>query len=364
MRRSSRWRSRSGSRPCWSSGTTRCRGAPMSTARSRPISWRGGVLGPVPRGGRADLAAGPGLSARRGGGLCDRRRGDAPGLAASGARTVCPGRSPRLGRHAAGAGSCRDVPVMPWTAGLIAALHPTLVYAATHVQVAGLGATLLVWTLAWAYRTGRAGRRRDAIITGVLLAVLALTDPILSLAMHRDRAGPSGWPGRRRGPFAVASLIVVDPRRPGRASRPGWCATALVHGEFVAIKSTFGYAFWQGNCRLSEGTDKVRRESVERVLERGPEASSLSELEPVLWEARHEAGYLDDIALTRADYRCSARSRSRSGRGSSSVGPGRPRGRSMAIPAALPASAPLLHPLRRDEPQDAGAGLSAGRTSG
>ena len=30
-----------------------------------------------------------------------------------------------------------------------------------------------------------------------------------------------------------------------------------VHGEFVAIKSTFGYAFWQGNCALSEGTDKV-----------------------------------------------------------------------------------------------------------
>ena len=38
----------------------------------------------------------------------------------------------------------------------------------------------------------------------------------------------------------------------------------MVHGEFVAIKSTFGYAFWQGNCSLSEGTDKVVRPSVER----------------------------------------------------------------------------------------------------
>ena len=42
-------------------------------------------------------------------------------------------------------------------AGLIAALHPTLVYAATHVQVAPLAATLLTFTLARAYRLGRTG---------------------------------------------------------------------------------------------------------------------------------------------------------------------------------------------------------------
>jgi hypothetical protein len=76
-----------------------------------------------------------------------------------------------------------------------------------------------------------------------------------------------------------------------------------VHGEFVAIKSTFGYAFWQGNCALSEGTDKVRRESIEPILRRGKEATSLSGLNRALWDARHEAGYLDDIALTRADKR-------------------------------------------------------------
>ena len=78
---------------------------------------------------------------------------------------------------------------------------------------------------------------------------------------------------------------------------------ALVHGEFVAIKSTFGYAFWQGNCALSEGTDKVVRPSVERILDRDPAGSKLSGLNRRLWEARHEAGYLDDIALTKADYR-------------------------------------------------------------
>jgi hypothetical protein len=75
---------------------------------------------------------------------------------------------------------------------------------------------------------------------------------------------------------------------------------ARVHGEFVPIKSSFGYAFWQGNCALSEGTDKVVRPSVEQKL--GQTSSNLQELNQKLWKARHEAGYLDDIALTPADY--------------------------------------------------------------
>ena len=79
---------------------------------------------------------------------------------------------------------------------------------------------------------------------------------------------------------------------------PWLVRNALVHGEFVAIKSTFGYAFWQGNCALSEGTDKVRRASIEPILRRGESAKSLSGLNRTLWEARHEAGYIDDIALT------------------------------------------------------------------
>ncbi len=62
------------------------------------------------------------------------------------------------------------------------------------------------------------------------------------------------------------------------------------------IKSTFGYAFWQGNCTLSEGTDKVVRASVERKLR--PKRGGLQGINESLWAARHEAGYLDDIALT------------------------------------------------------------------
>jgi hypothetical protein len=180
-------------------------------------------------------------------------------------------------------------------AGLIAAIHPTLVYAATHVQVALLAATLLVATLARAFEA-RSGR--DAFRVGLWLAALALTDPILALvapgavwAMSRSM-GDRKTLRRSVAMLALAATLGVSP----------WIArNAYVHGEPVLIKSTFGYAFWQGNCELSQGTDKVVRDSVDRTLAR--EASNLRDLNSTLWAARHEAGYLDDIALTSADYR-------------------------------------------------------------
>ena len=195
--------------------------------------------------------------------------------------------------------AARIAPGSTWNiaaAGLIAALHPTLIYAATHVQVAGLAATLLVWTLVLADRAGRTGKTAHAAITGVFLALLTLTDPILSLAtigiFWRFRQGNRSL--RLAATTMAVALLGVSP----------WLVrNARVHGEFVAIKSTFGYAFWQGNCAPSEGTDKVRRASVEPILTRGRGASSLSELNRALWEARHEAGYLDDIALTAEDKR-------------------------------------------------------------
>lgn len=188
-------------------------------------------------------------------------------------------------------------PVMAALAGLIVALHPTLVYAATHVQVALAAATLLTASLAWAYRTGRTGRDRDALATGLLTAGLALFDPILGLAW----AGVTWAIARGRGvrgalrPLALAALAFVA------ALAPWVVRNARVHGEFVPIKSTFGYAFWQGNCALSQGTDKVVRSSVEQALKR--RSGGLRGWNEALWAARHEAGYLDDVALTKADYR-------------------------------------------------------------
>jgi 4-amino-4-deoxy-L-arabinose transferase-like glycosyltransferase len=182
-------------------------------------------------------------------------------------------------------------------AGLISAVHPTLVYSATHVQVASLATTLLVACPALAYRVGRTGSGRVAVGAGVCLGLLALSDPILALVapgMAWAIAIGRGW--RRSARLvglvgASAALCVV----------PWVVRNARVHGEFVPIKSSFGYAFWQGNCALSEGTDKVVRASVEKKL--GRRSGSLRDMNTTLWEARHEAGYLDDIALTRADYR-------------------------------------------------------------
>ena len=280
-------------------------------------------------------------------------------------------------------------------AGFVAAFHPTLLYAATHVQVAMCATLFLTLSLAQGYRTARTGRARDAILSGFWLGVLMLTDPILGLAsmgvawailQGEPRAVSSetaprwlslgksfkSWhwldsrvvriPARIRGILGatgrtrpVSQLCgwpsaVVSPHWPSTASgtqiangdrhpeihqepktlrvdgarvpvlplrrRFGLvaivAATSLVvllpwtirnyrvHGEFVAVKSTFGYAFWQGNCALSEGTDKVVRPSVDRALK--PSASSLKDWNRALWKARHEAGYLDDIALTKADY--------------------------------------------------------------
>jgi hypothetical protein len=182
-------------------------------------------------------------------------------------------------------------------AGLIAAVHPTLVYAATHVQVASLAATLLTACLAWAYRAGRTGSGRDAAAAGGLLGLLALADPILALVAPGMAWAIVGGQGPRRS----ARLVLTVGATAAVCVAPWVARNAWVHGEFVPIKSSFGYAFWQGNCALSQGTDKVVRASVESALAR--RSVGLRDWNAALWEARHEAGYLDDIALTRDDYR-------------------------------------------------------------
>jgi hypothetical protein len=187
-------------------------------------------------------------------------------------------------------------------AGFIAAIHPTLVYCVTHVQVSCLAATLLVWAFVLAYRAAASARARDVVLAACVLGLLVLTDPILGLTApgmlwflaleRRDRGALFS-----RGTLLMASACLVV--------APWIVRNALVHGEFVFVKSTLGYAFWQGNCRLSEGTDKVVRESVDEVLRR--HQPGLEGLNRALWAARHEAGYIDDIALTPDDKRKLAR---------------------------------------------------------
>jgi hypothetical protein len=199
------------------------------------------------------------------------------------------------------------VPGNPWAArvsGLLTAVHPTLVYAATHVQVATLAATLVVWCLVAALAAARHGGVARAIGCGGLCGLLALTDPILALILPAvgwillrptpNQSPSEGHPRSRLRSVLIAGTVFSITLLP-------WIArNALVHRAFVPIKSTFGYAFWQGNCRLSRGTDKVVRDSVDSALAaRRP--GDLRSWNEALWAARHEAGYIDDIALSREE---------------------------------------------------------------
>jgi len=75
----------------------------------------------------------------------------------------------------------------------------------------------------------------------------------------------------------------------------------LVHGQWIFIKSTFGYAFWQGNNPLSWGTDKIPKASAETA--RRQHDGTLSGMNRALWEARHETLYIDDALLKPGGYR-------------------------------------------------------------
>ena len=74
-----------------------------------------------------------------------------------------------------------------------------------------------------------------------------------------------------------------------------------VHGEWVFVKSTFGYAFWQGNNTASWGTDKIPKRSAETL--RNDHDGSLADMHRALWEARHETLYIDDVLLAPGGYR-------------------------------------------------------------
>lgn len=183
-------------------------------------------------------------------------------------------------------------------AGLCSAFFPPLVYSASHVQVASTACLLLVWLMEAIMQLREEPRPRNAIKPAVLMALAVLTDPILVLS---GVAATFCWiifdrPATRIEIkklmvawllLVMISLLLISP----------WLVRGYrVHGRTVFIKSTFGYAFWQGNNSLSVGTDKVMRESVELKL--GMNSNSLTEFNNKLWDARHLAGCVDDIALT------------------------------------------------------------------
>jgi hypothetical protein len=156
----------------------------------------------------------------------------------------------------------------------------------------------------FAARVARTHTLRFAAGCGVASGVLILTDPILALVVvvallivALSRPLDASLLRPRRSPFAVAAFVLAVSIA---VVSPWLVRNFAVHGELVFVKSTFGYAFWQGNHARSFGTDKIPAESLDASEPRL--ARSPGELERQLWQARHGATYyIDDVVLTREE---------------------------------------------------------------
>lgn len=187
-------------------------------------------------------------------------------------------------------------------AGLCAALYPPHIYMVTHIQVVTWASLALALVVATVVSPRWNGMWRGAALTGVLAGWLLLIEPILALALPivaawrfargRSLAGRSV----RQAMGQIALTAVVS----AAVIAPWIVRNALVHGELVFIKSTFGYAFWQGNNRDSLGTDKLPRPAARAAA--AAHDGSLASRNQALWNARHKTFYIDDVLLKASDY--------------------------------------------------------------
>jgi 4-amino-4-deoxy-L-arabinose transferase-like glycosyltransferase len=196
-----------------------------------------------------------------------------------------------------------EQPAFGWVAGIALAVHPAHLYAVAHIQVVVWASMLLTVLLAVvAEREGASVAGRRAAIAGLLAGAMLLVEPILVLALPLV-----AWMFfRSLGDVRAAPL---RPRLAAVAVMATVCAVVLapwlvrnwhVHGEPVFVKSTFGYAFWQGNNPASYGTDKVPKASAETL--RLAHDGTLAGRSRALWEARHETVYIDDVLLKPNNY--------------------------------------------------------------
>lgn len=192
-------------------------------------------------------------------------------------------------------------PMTGWVAGWGAAVYPTHVYMVTHIQVALWAALCLASLLALAASPQWTNPWRKAALAGVLAGALLLIEPILALAlpfaawMLCDKKVSGTFSIKRfLTPFLMAAVAAA-------VIAPWLWRNYQVHGEPVFVKSTFGYAFWQGNNPASWGTDKIPKRSAEPLRHRHD--GSLAGMHRALWEARHETLYIDDVLLAPGGYR-------------------------------------------------------------
>lgn len=191
-----------------------------------------------------------------------------------------------------------------WLVGVAATLFPPHVYAVTHVQAAVWSTLGVTGLFALAAETSLRPTTRGAAALGFVAGWLLLVDPILVLllpivfgmsffAQSSPAAAVQNRAAWRRLGLACGSLLVV--------LGPWLLRNYAVHGEFVFVKSTFGYAFWQGNNPRSFGTDKIPKpESLQIAADHD---GSLVAQHRAIWEARHETLYIDDVLLKPDGYR-------------------------------------------------------------
>jgi hypothetical protein len=202
-------------------------------------------------------------------------------------------------------------PTLGWVAGWLAAIHPAHVYMVSQMQVVVWAAWLLTLLLALVASPKSRHAWWKALVAGVLAGWLLLVEPILSLALpvvawlfwrgDRDMVVTDGrlsalWAiagrlGRLLAMTGMATLVIA----------PWLARNARVHGEPVFIKSTFGYAFWQGNNPASWGTDKIPKRSAETI--RRAHDGTLADRHRALWAARRETLYIDDVLLKPTGFR-------------------------------------------------------------
>ena len=192
-----------------------------------------------------------------------------------------------------------------WCAAIVAAVYPTHLYMVTHIQVASWAALLLVALCLAVVACSLHRSVYNAAWLGLLGGLLLLVEPILSLTLpvlalwdyliERRLRNSSHWivfPAVARvGLFAGVTLLAIAP----------WLwRNHRVHGELVFIKSTFGYAFWQGNNAASWGTDKIPKPAASELL--GQHNGRWADVDRAQWAARHKTLYIDDVLLKPTGY--------------------------------------------------------------
>ena len=199
-----------------------------------------------------------------------------------------------------------DRPEIGWIAGVLAAIAPPHIYMVTHLQVVTWAALGFTAMLALAFSPRVAQSRWGLVAIGVTIGltllfepILALTTPVAAWGVWRANgrgACPGGGSFRRAFAYTAAVTAVAV-----AVVMPWTVRNYRVHGEFVFIKSTFGYAFWQANNPASYGTDKIPKESALLIAARHD--GTWAGVHEALVEARHETIYIDDILLKPTRYR-------------------------------------------------------------